>query len=166
MLDIPIWSNILVDVPDLVALVPEMMVRHSTCSWDLLSGRAPREDLVLRLRLDAAPERPATVRVFLGAEVFILAFAGAESVDFAYEDSDRLEVLQERIDLAVLVMRGPTRLIRDSAKGITVSASLILDISGASTRLGSSYPLRRMKAFVTGRKIEHEIVEFPAVHDR
>jgi hypothetical protein len=101
-----------------------------------------------------------------GAEVFILAFAGAESVDHAYEDADRLEVLQERIDLAVLVMRGPTRLIRDSTRGITVSASLMLDINGSPTRLASSYPLRRMTAFMTGSKIEREIVEFPAVQDR
>jgi hypothetical protein len=143
-----------------------MMVRHTTCSWTLVSGRAVREDLLLRLHLDAAPDRPATVRALAGAEVFVLAFAGAEGFDFAYEDADRLEVLHERIDLAVLVMRGPTRLVKDSARGIIVSAYLTLDIDGVATQLGCSYPYRRMKAFVRRSKVEREIIEYPAVQDR
>ena len=45
----------------------------------------------------ASPERTATVRVFAGAEVFFFEFAGHDSVDFAYDDEERPEALQERI---------------------------------------------------------------------
>ncbi len=142
------------------------MTRYPQCAWNLVSGPAVAGDLLLSLQLRAAPDRQATVQVFAGAEVFFFAFAGAESVDFAYADADKPEALQERIALAVRAMRGPTRLIRDQARGRTVEATLILDVDGAAEQLSSSYPFRRLRAFVTGARVEREIVDYPAVGDR
>src|SRR5687768_17611939 len=101
------------------------MARHPQCAWSLLSGPAVRGDLLLSLRLRAAPDRQATVRVFAGTEIYVLAFAGAESVDFAYADADKPEVLEDQIALAVRAMHGPTRLIRDRAGDSTLRTALV-----------------------------------------
>lgn len=154
------------DVPDLAALVPDMMSRHPHCGWTLMSGLTTRADLILKIHLRACPERLATVRVLLGAEVFVLSFDGAESLDFAYRDVDRAEILRERIDLAVLTLGGPTRLITDTARGITVSATVEVHAAGVSQRFGSTYPLRRLRVFLMGMKTERRIVEYPEVLDR
>ena len=145
--------------------MPDLMARHPQCAWSLLSGVAVAGDLLLSLRLRAAPDRQATVRVLAGAEIYVFAFAGAESVDFAYADADKPEALQDRIALAVRAMHGPTRLIRDRVGGSTLGATLVLDIDGAAERVGSDYPLRRLRAFLTRGRVEREVVDYPAVDD-
>ena len=89
-----------VDMPELAALVPEIMAKHPRHDWALETGTAAGGDLLVRIHPAASPDRVATVRVNVGAEVFTFAFAGHVSTDFAYEDTDRVEALRGRIDLA------------------------------------------------------------------
>jgi hypothetical protein len=151
------------DTPDLAVLVPELMARHTGWRWILLSGRASGEDLVVELYPLARPERVATVRVNAGAEVFSFVFAGHESRDFAYTDDDRRETLRARIDLAMEAACGPTRVIREHAGGATIKSTLVVDPDGPSPRQEvASYPIRRVKAFLTGSHIIREVTDFPA----
>jgi hypothetical protein len=152
-----------VDTLDLAGLVPGLMARHRECVWTLLSGRVPDEDLVVELHPIAWPQRVAVVRVDAGAEVFSFSFAGHESTDFAYLDSDRPETLQERIDLAVAAATGPTRVICDTAGGIVVGSTLIFDHGGPHPRTDTvvSYPSRRLKARLRGHRIKREVTDFP-----
>ena len=141
------------------------MARHPAHEWALSSGRVPGEDLVVTLSPVASPERTATVRVFAGAEVFILEFAGYDSTDFAYDDGDRPETLQERIDLAAAVTFGPTRVTLDCAGDIVVGSSLVIDPDGPSPREnpGGTWPLRRLKARLRRRRIIRQVIDFPAI---
>jgi hypothetical protein len=154
-----------VDTPELAALIPGLMARHPGHEWTLTSGRVPGEDLVVTLSPVASPERTATVRVFAGAEVFILEFAGHESADFAYDDKDRPETLQERIDLAAAATLGPSRVTLDRAGDIVVGSTLVIDPDGPSPRenCGGTWPLRRLKARLRGRRIIRQVIDFPAI---
>ncbi len=153
------------DTPELAALIPGLMVGHPVHEWTLTSGRVPGEDLVVTLSPVASPERTATVRVFAGAEVFIFEFAGHDSVDFADDDNDRPEVLQERIDLAGAATLGHTRVTLDRAGDIIVGSTLVIDPDGPSPRedFGGSRPLRRLKARLRRRRIIRQVIDFPAI---
>lgn len=157
-----------VQTSDLALLVPELMPRHPNHRWTLVSGHAPGEDLVLTLHPDEWPDRVATVKVHVGAEVFSLSFAGHESVDFAYEDADRPDALQARIDLAVAATTGPTRVVRDCAGDLTVRSTLVVDPDGPHPREDQvvSYPLRRARALFTGRRVTRVVKDFPAAPTR
>lgn len=153
-----------VNTPDLAALVPGQMARHLSFEWTILSGWVPEEDLVVELHPRGWPERVATVQVNSGAEVFSFTFAGHLSHGFAYEDQDRSETLQERIDLAAEAASGPTRVIRDCRGGITVRSTLVVDPDGPYPRPDVvSYPLRRLKSLFRAGRGTREVDDFPAV---
>lgn len=153
------------DTPELAALIPGLMARHPAHGWTLTSGRVPGEDLVVTLSPVATAERTATVQVFAGAEVFIFEFAGHESVDFAYDDKERPEALQELIDLAAAATLGPTRVTLDRAGDIVVGSTLVIDPDGPSPREngGGTWPLRRLKARLRRRRIIRQVIDFPAL---
>ncbi|HQZ00986.1 MAG TPA: hypothetical protein PLQ63_13385 [Propionicimonas sp.] len=153
------------DTPELAALIPGLMARHPAHGWTLTSGRIPGEDLVVTLSPVASPERTATVRVFAGAEVFFFEFAGHDSVDFAYDDEERPEALQERIDLAAAATLGPTRVTLDRAGDSVVRSTLVIDPDGPSPRenYGGTWPLRRLKARLRGRRIIRQVIDLPAI---
>ena len=140
------------------------MARHPNFTWTILSGWVPGEHLMIELHPLTLPERVATVQVNPGVEVFSFSFAGHVSHDCAYEDDDRLEVLQERIDLAAEATSGPTRVVRDRAGEITVRSALVVDPDGPHLRPDGvvSYPLRRLKARLRGTRITREVADFPA----
>jgi hypothetical protein len=156
-----------VDTPELAALVPGFMAQHPGYEWILTSPKGPGEDLVVTLFPVTAPERIATVRVDAGAEVFLVGFSGHNSVDFAYDDEDRPEALQERIDLAVAATLGPTRVTLDFDGDVTVASTLVIDPDGPSRREDGlmSWPLRRLKARLRGGRISRQVIELPAAGD-
>ena len=153
-----------VDTPELAALVPGFMARHPGQEWTLTSGTAAGEDLVVTLSPMTAPERIATVRVLAGAEVFLFDFSGYSSADFAYDDEDRPATLQERIDLAVAATLGPTRVTLDFDRDVIVASTLVIDPDGQGSHEYSpfSWPLRRLKARVRGRRISRQVIDLPA----
>jgi hypothetical protein len=140
------------------------MQRHPNPRWTLVSGHAPGEDLVVTLHPKEWPDRVATVTVHVGAEVFSVSFAGHESVDFAYADAERPDALQARVDLAVAVTTGPTRVVRDCAGDLTVRSTLVVDPDGPHRREDQvvSFPLRRARVLLTGRRTTRVVEEFPA----
>ena len=140
------------------------MAGHPGQEWTLISGKGAGEDLVVTLSPVTAPERIATVRVYAGAEVFLFDFCGHRSADFAYDDEDRPATLQERIDLAVAATLGPTRVTLDVDRDVIVASTLVLDPDGPSPHEYSpvSWPLRRLKARVRGRRISRQVIDFPA----
>ena len=152
------------DTSDLAGLVPGLLARRPECVWTLLSGRRPGEDLVIHLHPVAWPRRVAVVRVDAGAEVFSFSFAGHVSTDFAYLDEDRPETLQERIDLAVEASIGPTQVVCDTARGVVVASTLIFGHGGPHPRTDTvvRYPLRRLRARISGHRINREATDFPA----
>jgi len=153
-----------VDTPDLAALVPGMMAKHPGYTWAIRSGWGPGEDLVIDLHPSTSPERAAAVRVLHpGVEVFLFSFAGHESHAFAYDDDDRLEVLQERIDLAVRAAGGPTRLIRESAGERTVTSTLIMDPDGLQTCPWTVSSPGRLVARLRRTPITRHVADFPAL---
>ena len=141
------------------------MARHPVHEWTLTSGRVPGQDLVVTLSPVATTVRTATVRVFAGAEVFIFEFAGHESVDFAYDDTDRPETLQERVDLAAAATLGPTRVTLDRAGDIIVGSTLVIDPDGPNLRedCSGTRPLRRLEARLRRRRIIRQVIDFPAI---
>jgi hypothetical protein len=153
-----------VDTPELTALVPGFMAWHPEQAWTLTSGRGAGEDLVVTLSPMTAPERIATVRVYAGAEVFLFDFSGHSSADFAYDDEDRPATLQQRIDLAIAATLGPTRVTLDFDRDVIVASTLVIDPDGLSPREYSpvSWPLRRLKARVRGRRISRQVIDLPA----
>lgn len=151
------------DTPELAALVPGFMARHAGQEWTLTSGKGAGEDLVVTLSPVTAPERIATVRVYTGAEVFLFDFSGHSSADFAYDDEDRPATLQERIDIAVAATLGPTRVTLDFDRDVIVASTLVIDPDGQSPHEYSlSWPLRRLKARVRGRRISRQVIDLPA----
>lgn len=156
------------DTPELAALVPGFMAQHRGHEWLLTSPKGAGEDLVVTLFPTTAPERIATVRVNAGAEVFLVGFCGHSSADFAYDDEDRPESLQERIDLAVAATLGPTRVTLDFDGDVIVGSTLVIDPDGPNPRENGpvSWPIRRLKARVRGRRISRQVIELPAAGDR
>lgn len=141
------------------------MAQHPAHHWTLLSGLLPGEDLRLALHPVAEPGRIATVGALPGAEVFLVDFAGHTGVDFAYEDADQRELLEQSIDLAAAATTGPTRVTVDRAGDLTIASSMIVDPEGPYPRkiLGSSRPLRRLRARLRGRRVTRSVVDFPRV---
>jgi hypothetical protein len=153
-----------VDTPELAAMVPELMVRHRTHDWTIVSGNAPGEYLRIELRPVTAADRLAVVVVFPGAEIFVVEFAGSSSAEFAYDDTDRREVLDDRLSLAAAATLGPTRVTLHRAGGVTVAASVVVNLSGPRQQdWAEDWPLRRLKARLKGRQVTQEIVDFPAL---
>lgn len=155
------------DTSDLAVLVPDLMAGHPTCAWTVLAGGAADEDLVVELYPLAWPERVATVRVFVGAEVFSLAFAGHCSYDFAYDDEDRPQALRGRIDLAVEAVNGPTRVICYRAGGTVIKSILMVNPDRPdSSQDVASYPIRRLKSFLKRARVTRSTTDFPAAPAR
>ena len=154
-----------VDTPELAALVPGLLTRHPGHDWTLVSGDAAGEDLLVRMHPAASPDRVATVRVNAGAEVFCFTFAGHVSTDFAYDDADRVEALRDRIDLAAAATLGPTRVVLERCRELTLRSTLVMDPDGVSRREDAvvSWPLRRLKARLTRGRISRQVIDFPFV---
>jgi hypothetical protein len=153
-----------VDASDLAALVPGLVSRHPSCAWTLVSGVARDEDLIVQLHPVAWPERVVSVEVNSVGEVFIFSFEDFESRDFAYVDADRPGTLKESIDVAVAVTSGPTRIIRETAGGLTIRDTLLVDPDGPTPgwHWTISYPVRRLKARLRGLRTMREVIDFPA----
>lgn len=118
------------DTSDLADLVPGLMASHPTHVWAVTSGRQESEDLIVEIHPALAPERRAQVQVFRGAEVYFMDFAGHSSKDFAYDDVDRPEALQGRIELAVRATLGPTHVLLDRAGEVIVRSVMVFDPDG------------------------------------
>ena len=156
-----------VDTRDLAGLVPALMARHPTHTWALTSGQREAEDLILEIRPKAAPERTAQVQVFRGAEVYFTDFAGHSSKDFTYEDEDRPEALQGRIELAVLATRGPTRVVLDRDGERIVRSEMVIDPDGPHREHDAivTWPFPRLAARISGRQVTREVLDFAAIDE-
>lgn len=153
------------DTPDLAALVPGLMSSHPAFEWTLVAGTVPGDDLQISVFPTSAPDRTATIVVLAGAQVFTAAFAGHVSTDHAYDDGARPEALQGRIELAVAATTGPTRVILERAGDAVLASTLVLDPESSSARQDTkvTWPLRRLKARLRGRRIVPEVLDFPEV---
>lgn len=159
----PSWLTPHVHTPDLAALVPALMSAHPACEWTILTGTVPSEDLEVTVCPASAPDRKATIRVLAGAEVFTVTFAGHVSTDYAYNDAERPDTLQERIEFAVAASTGPTRVTLERAGTALIGSTLVLDPDGSSPRHDArvSWPIRRLQAALRGRSIVREVLDFP-----
>jgi hypothetical protein len=112
-----------------------------------------------------APERTGQVQVFRGAEVYLMAFAGHSSKDFAYDDEDRPEALQGRIELAVLATWGPTRVVLDRDGEVIVRSVMVIDPDGPHRKQDAivTWPVRQLAARLCGRQVTREVLEFAAI---
>jgi hypothetical protein len=156
-----------VDTHALAELVPALMAGHPTHEWVLMQGQREPKDLILEIRPRLALERVATVRVFRGAEVYFTEFEGHSSVDYAYEDAEREDVLRGRIELAVAATLGPTRVIIDRDGDVIVRTLMVLDPDGPRREQDAilSWPLRRVSARLNRHQLTRETLDFAAVTD-
>ncbi|GAA1241063.1 hypothetical protein GCM10009657_16080 [Oryzihumus leptocrescens] len=157
--------TLVVDTAELAKVAPELMARHPSHTWTVLSGGGPGSDLTAEVRLAADPSRVAVVQVHAGAEVYNVIFEGHTDTEYAYADDDRGEALQGRIDLAVAATRGPTRVTLRIAGGVAVASRLEVDPAGPNRLEGVavSWALRRLKALLRGRRLVEKVVELPAI---
>jgi len=141
------------------------MASHPTHTWVVTSGQQEVEDLTFEIRPKLAPERTAQVQVFRGAEVYFMDFAGHSSTDYAYDDEDRPEALQGRIELAVLATRSPTRVVLDRDGEVVVRSVMVIDPDGPHREQDAimTWPLRRLDARLCGRQVTREVLEFTAI---
>jgi hypothetical protein len=141
------------------------MASHPTHTCVITSGQHEAEDLILEIHPTRAPERTARVQVFRGAEVYFMDFAGHSSSDFAYDDEDRPEALQGRIQLAVRATLGPTRVLLDRAGDVVVRSVMVIDPDGPSPDQDTivTRPLPRLAARLNGQQVTREVLEFPAI---
>src|SRR6476661_7628594 len=148
------------DTSDLADLVPGLMASHPTHVWAVTSGRQESEDLIVEIRPALAPQRRAQVQVFRGAEVYFMAFAGHSSKDFAYDDVDRPEALQGRIELAVRATLGPTRVLLDRAGEVIVRSVMVISPDGPVPEQDTivTRPLPRLAARLHGQQVTREVL--------
>jgi hypothetical protein len=158
-----------VDTPDLAALVPELMARHPQCAWSVVTP-VQGEALLIEIHPLVSPERVVRIDVNPGGEVYHLSFAGHEAgAEFAYEDPDKRELLEDLIKQAEDLATGPSRITRDMVDGVVVSSRMMLDPDGPDRRfygLTVYQPATYAKARLSGRTITHEVIDFPSVDDR
>ncbi len=123
--------------------------------------------LLVEVHPRARPERVATIEVNPHAQVFFLSFGGHRAgPEFAYEDEDKREVLEELVEDAVALVTGPTRITRHTVDGVEVSSSLLVDADGPTQRsLGVSFsnPVTYAKARLRGRRTTKEVLDFPSI---
>jgi hypothetical protein len=157
--------TLIVDTADLAQLAPNLMARHRGHTWTELSPGGPGKCLLGEVRPNADPSRVATVQVHAGAEVYQVLFDGHTDTDYAYEDGDRVEALQGRIDLAAAATRGPTRVTVQLAGDVVVQSRLVVAPDGPNRLEGVavSWPIRRLKARLRGRRLVKKILDLPAV---
>lgn len=160
------WFTRVVDTRDLADLVPALMASHLTHTWVMTSGQHEAEDLILEIHPTRAPERTARVQVFRGAEVYFMDFAGHISSDFAYDDEDRPEALQGRIELAVRATAGPARVQLDRAGDVIVRSVMLMDPDGAAPEQDTivTRPLPRLAALLRGQQLTREVLKFTAIN--
>jgi hypothetical protein len=141
------------------------MARHPGHTWTVRSAGGAGQDLWAEVRLNEDPSRVATVQVNAGAEVFHVIFEKHTDTDYAYEEEDRREALQGRIDLAAAATRGPTRVTLRLAGDVVVQSRLVVDPDGPNRSEGAavSWPLRRLKALLQRRQLVEKIVDLPAI---
>ena len=153
------------DTRDLAAMVPALMASHPTHTWVMTSGNHEAEDLILEIHPKLAPDRTARVQVFRGAEVYFMDFAGHSSSDFAYEDEDRPEALEGRIELAVRATAGPTRVLLDRAGDVIVRSVMVIDPNGPAPEQDTivTRPVPRLAARLRGQEVTREVLEFTAI---
>ena len=156
-----------VDTRDLAGLVPALMASHPTHTWVISSGQHEAEDLIVEIHPTRAPERTARVQVFRGAEVYFMDFAGHSSSDFAYDDEDRPEALQGRIELAVRATAGPTRVQLDRAGDEIVRSVMVLDPDGAAPEQDTiiTRPLPALAARLRRQRVTRQVLEFTAIEN-
>jgi hypothetical protein len=157
--------TLLVNTADLARLAPELMARHPGHTWTVLSPGGPGKDLRAEVRLKADPSRVATVRVHASVEVYEVTFEGHEDTDYAYEDKDRRDVLQGRIDLAAAATAGHTRVTLRLDGDTVVQSRLVIDPGGPNRLEGVavSWPLRKLDARLHGRHLVDRVVDLPAI---
>lgn len=152
-----------VNTADLARLAPRLMARHPGHTWTVLSPGGPGKGLQAEVRLKADPLRVATVRVHASAEVYQVAFEGHEDTDYAYDDEDRLEALQGRINLAAAATAGPTRVTLWVDGDVVVQSRLVVDPYGPNRLEGVavSWPLRKLVARLHRRRLVERVVDLP-----
>jgi hypothetical protein len=153
------------DTRDLANMVSGLMAGHPTHTWVMTSGQQEAEDLILEIHPTSAPERTALVRVFRGAEVYFIDFAGHSSADFAYDDEDRPQALQGRIELAIRATLGPTRVLLERAGEVIVRSVMVLDPDGPNPEQDTivTRPVPRLAARLRGQQVTREVLEFTAI---
>jgi hypothetical protein len=154
-----------VDTADLAELLPGLMDRYPGHRWTILSAGGTGVDLSFEVRPTVAPDRAATVKVLAGAEVYVMSFQGHTDADFAYNDEDRLEALEGRIELAAAATQGPTQVILEFAGDSVVGSRLLIGSAGLTAQAEAfhSWPLRRLKAHLFHRQITQRIIDLPGV---
>ena len=152
------------NIRDLADLVPALMAEHPAHGWVIRSGQRDGDDLHLEIYPKRAPDRIARVKVMRSVEVYFTDFAGHSSVDFAYEDDDRPEVLQGRIDLAVRATLGPTRVTLHRTREAIVKSELVIDPDGDHREPDA---IVLLPGYFTARlfrqQIIREVLDFPEV---
>ncbi|MCC6498569.1 MAG: hypothetical protein IT193_20190 [Propionibacteriaceae bacterium] len=145
----------------LKGVVPGLMAAHPEFGWEFVDTTRA---FAIVIRPLADRRRYATVEVWESAEIFSYAFAGHESVDFAYETSEKEEVLQEQIEQATRALRGPTRVMLDWA-GDKVARSMIThDFGGEDSHdFTMDRAVERLLWWLKGKRLRREIVRFPAL---
>lgn len=123
--------------------------------------------MLVELHPRTRPERLATIRVNPHGEVYFLSFGGHEAgPEFAYEDEDKREVLEDLVRDAVALATGPSCLKRHMVDGVEVSSSLVIDPDGPNRRslgVDLSHPIIYLKARVRGRGTNEEVIDFPSI---
>ena len=156
-----------VETPDLAALVPNLMARYPHFAWSATGGHVKEDELVVEMHPHARPERVATIKVNPHAEVYFLSFGGhGTAPEFAYEDEDKREVLEDLIRDAVALAIGPTRITRRTIDGLEVSSSLEFNPDGPESRsfgVSFSSPIAYTKALLRGRRTTKEVIDFPSI---
>lgn len=152
------------NIRDLANLVPALMADHRAHGWVIRSGQRDGDDLDLEIFPKQAPDRIAQVKVMRSVEVYFTDFAGHSSPDFAYEDDDRPEVLQERIELAVRATLGPTRVTLHRVGEAIVKSELVIDPDGNHCEPdaivhGPGYFTARLFR----RRLIREVLDFPDI---
>lgn len=152
-----------VDDVALKAVVPDSMAAHPGVSWEFI---ATDESFAIEIRPSVDPGRYARLYVSESTEIFRVAFAGHETVDFAYELPDKLELLQEQIEEAVLTLHGPTQVLLDWAGDRIVRSAITHNPGGeAPPDFTMDWPFERLWWWLKGKRLRREVVRFPALSD-
>ncbi|WP_139142692.1 hypothetical protein [Humibacillus sp. DSM 29435] len=150
------------NISDLTDMVPGLMAKHPSHGWTMASGQPDTRDPILDIYPLAASDRKAQVQI--GLEIFFLDFAGHRTADFAYTDRDRVEVLEQRLELAARATLGPTRVTLYRVDGQIVRSTMVIDPDGPDREEDTIMTTTgHFVARLLRRQVLPEVLDFPAV---
>lgn len=151
---------------DLGELAAELVGSHAGYRWSVLSPGGPDSDLRAEIRAVDDPSRMAVLWIRAGAEVFHVQVWGHEDTDLAYEDEERVEVLQERIGLAMAALRGPTQVTIWRAGDQVIRSRLVLT-DGTHEWQGQDVDRRlaRVVAWFRGQRVVEQHIVVQAIRE-